>query len=70
MTTPNGATQMNSSYASRPMLDDYGYIVRFSQYVTKEEKENPPDGHYGIVQRWETATSTYGGDTITDCCEV
>lgn len=50
--------------------DDFGNAIRFGQFVTEEERKNPPDGLYGIVERWQCSTSTYGGDTVTDCCDV
>jgi hypothetical protein len=52
--------------------DDFGNCIRFAPYVTAEERAQPPAPGvlYEIVQRWEVCTSTYGGDTVTDCCEV
>ena len=51
--------------------DDYGNAIRFRDYITPEERS--PDyvgGYYGITDRWEISTSVYGGDSLTDCCEI
>lgn len=50
--------------------DDFGNAIRFAPFVTKEEREDKTNKLYGIVERWEVSTSTYGGDSFTDCCEV
>lgn len=50
--------------------DDFGNAIRICDYITAEERDNPPAGSYGIVDRWEVSTSTYGGDSVTDCNEI
>ena len=46
--------------------DDFGNKIRFSQFSTPEEWETDNT----LVDRWEISTSTYGGDSVTDCNEV
>lgn len=60
-------------HVNRPPMDDFGNRVKWREVTgvalgtPEEEASSKLDA---LLDRWEVATSTYGGDSISDCVEV
>lgn len=67
-------------HINRPLVDDFGNVVKPSMVVglpprslshglpyTEQQTAVWEAEVAAWIDRWETSTSTYGGDTVTDC---
>lgn len=64
-------------HVNRPPVDDFGNVVRPNTHagIPPRDRSLSFDERWRnsvreFFDRWEISTSTYGGDTLTDCIEV
>ena len=62
------------SHINRPAVDNFGTNVRIRDYITPiigaDSQDEVDLAIEAFLDRWECSTSTFGGDTVTDCAEI
>lgn len=60
-------------HANRPAVDDFGNRVSWRVAAGAPLEMSADEANTlldALLDRWEVATSTYGGDSLADCVEV